>query len=1152
MATENRKIQLEAALDTTGAKAGFQDIKDAGRDMAQSVAQAGQQASKGIEAVGSGADASAKKTERATNSIIAAVQRTIAVAEAGERSNSKYFDVLARQRGANLDALKPWLEQLDAVNNKTRTATASVVDFSSVTTSLGAQPYVQQLRDATTQTKALTEATRDLNATRRSTLSAPARAGFDMAGVTTSLGASSFTKPLGNPSTSLGASGWGTTNSRSGIFQWLGLGSEAQVAGEVASKSLEKVTVSAAQTRAALATLPAQFSDIVVSLQGGQRPLSVLLQQGSQIKDSFGGIGPAARALGGYVLGLVTPFTVAAAAAGALTLAYFQGAKETENYNKALILTGNYLGLTISQMQTYAREISLVVGTQGKAAEALTSLATGGKVASDAFTSVGTAVVLMNRVLGTSIDDAVSTFTKLADEPAKASVKLNESLHYLTLATYERIRSLEEQGDKEAAAALAQRTLAEATTTRLKSVEASAGSLERAWRALTDIAKQAWDAMLGVGRQQSVGDALGVARAKLAESQAQAGRGPQYAALYAPAIERQSQVVADLSRRALREGENAYAEGERTRANSAKIAASDRLKTLSDEVKSNADKRKKAIEELNKDFATLGKPLIGAEYDKLVANINDKFKDPKGAAGKAYTDDAGTRVLEQLRQQEASLKEQLGSSEKLTASQKEQAKYLQLFIDLKDKRQLTAEQKSLLANQDAIKAQLAQNVETEKQVKLKEEAAKLDEKRKKDAEDFARQITGINISIASSNESRADQQERALGAFGLGDRARQEVDAQRTIRREYEAYKRQLTKDAAEKNQLGSDAYKAEVEKIQVSLDQALQSQQAYFEALKAKQADWRNGATTALANFIDDVDDAAKRAQEVTSSGLNGLTDSITGLATGDKGSSIKDAGARIGKLIVRGIVEQQFTKPLAEWLQSSLKDPQSLIGNVLGGLTSNKGTGESWLSMFGFGKAADSDPLGAFLKSKGLLGDVGTTSAATATASLAAAATSAAAALSSLAASAGGSSFTGAGGAGGLLGSLFGSGSSGASGSDPLGAFIAFNGWDSGGWTGPGARHQVAGVVHRDEFVLNKDATNAIGPRGREALDRLNRRGVAGGSYATALLGDALRLPSREPVAAGDTYISIPVEGQVDRRTRNQIAGDIDLSIRRQSRLQ
>ncbi len=56
--------------------------------------------------------------------------------------------------------------------------------------------------------------------------------------------------------------------------------------------------VSAGQTAAALRQLPAQFTDIFTSLAGGQNPLLVLIQQGGQIVDSFGGIAPTLDVLG--------------------------------------------------------------------------------------------------------------------------------------------------------------------------------------------------------------------------------------------------------------------------------------------------------------------------------------------------------------------------------------------------------------------------------------------------------------------------------------------------------------------------------------------------------------------------------------------------------------------------------------------------------------------------------------------------------------------------------------------------------------------------------------------------------------------------------------------------------------------------------------
>ncbi|WP_426248300.1 phage tail tape measure protein [Pseudomonas sp. TWR3-1-1] len=53
---------------------------------------------------------------------------------------------------------------------------------------------------------------------------------------------------------------------------------------------LSKTGISARQTEQALRQLPAQFTDIFTSLAGGQNPLMVLIQQGGQIKDSFGGV----------------------------------------------------------------------------------------------------------------------------------------------------------------------------------------------------------------------------------------------------------------------------------------------------------------------------------------------------------------------------------------------------------------------------------------------------------------------------------------------------------------------------------------------------------------------------------------------------------------------------------------------------------------------------------------------------------------------------------------------------------------------------------------------------------------------------------------------------------------------------------------------
>ena len=85
---------------------------------------------------------------------------------------------------------------------------------------------------------------------------------------------------------------------------------------DAASQSMGNMTMSAKQTAFAMRGIPAQMTDIWVSIASGQKPMTVLLQQGGQLKDLFGGVGNAARAVGGYVLGMINPFTVLAGAIG--------------------------------------------------------------------------------------------------------------------------------------------------------------------------------------------------------------------------------------------------------------------------------------------------------------------------------------------------------------------------------------------------------------------------------------------------------------------------------------------------------------------------------------------------------------------------------------------------------------------------------------------------------------------------------------------------------------------------------------------------------------------------------------------------------------------------------------------------------------------
>lgn len=402
--------------------------------------------------------------------------------------------------------------------------------------------------------------------------------------------------------------------------------------GSTASRSLGKVEMSANATAAALRNVPAQFTDIVVSLQSGQAPLTVFLQQGGQLKDMFGGAGNAARALGGYVLGLVNPFTVAAAAVGVLGLAYHQGSQEGDAYAKSIALTGNAAGTTTTQLQGMAMRIGEVVGTQAKAADVLAQMVSTGRVSAGYLEQFSKTAVELERVVGVAVKDTVKDFAELGREPVEASKKLNEQYNYLTASVYGQVKALKEQGDELGAVALAQ-TSYEAAMDRVSTAMVQRlGYIERGWNAVKDAAKAGWDAILNVGRPDTTADRISTLQKRLAQMDSErwkegddatyqrnrAALGAQLAAL---------QGVAAASKAA------AEAEGERVAAERAGIAAMDAVDKRVDRALTQQERLRKELKAYH------------AELDDIrVVNPNDERLNPANVAKveaglrKQYTD----------------------------------------------------------------------------------------------------------------------------------------------------------------------------------------------------------------------------------------------------------------------------------------------------------------------------------------------------------------------------------------------------------------------------------------------------------------------------------------------------------------------------------
>ncbi|MBF5006012.1 phage tail length tape measure family protein [Diaphorobacter caeni] len=292
-----------------------------------------------------------------------------------------------------------------------------------------------------------------------------------------------------------------------------------------AAMGMDNIGISAKQTAAALRGVPAQFTDIIVSLQGGMNPMTVFLQQGGQLKDMFGGAGAAAKALGGYIAGLVNPYTIVAAAIAGVGVAYNQGSREQDTFVRAIVLSGNASGVSAGQLREYAREIDGIVGTQAQAAEGLAAFAAAGVRGGSQLRQFTETAIEWEKATGQAVSKTAEQFASLQDDPLKAVLKLNEGSNFLTASVYEQIKALTDQGRSADASRVAMDALDSSMRDRAKSIKDSLGYLERGWKAITGAAKDAWDAMLNVGRAATINDKLGEVRSELSRLLSQQGWG---------------------------------------------------------------------------------------------------------------------------------------------------------------------------------------------------------------------------------------------------------------------------------------------------------------------------------------------------------------------------------------------------------------------------------------------------------------------------------------------------------------------------------------------------------------------------------------------------------------------------------------------------
>ncbi|EMM5415655.1 phage tail tape measure protein [Citrobacter amalonaticus] len=690
------------------------------------------------------------------------------------------------------------------------------------------------------------------------------------------------------------------------------------------SDQLKNTGMSAKQTAFAMRLVPMQMTDIVTSLAAGQPPLMVLLQQGGQLKDMFGGIGPAAKAMGGYILGLVNPFTLGAAAVGVLGLAYYQGSQEQDAFNQSLILTGNQVGKTSSQLADIAARAGVAANsTTGKAASALNLLVESGKVASDSLERVTTAVVKTSEATGIATDKLVGDFNKIAADPLDAITKLNDQYHFLTLATYNQIKALQDEGNQQEAARVATDAYANTMQQRATDIQQNLGLLEKAWNGLAGAAKSAWDAMLDVGRESGGNERIAQIRKELDWIDNAVGGKAFFGA-------RRNELEQELNILQLTMTAQADVSGAVSEANKAeqqRIKTQQEADRVNQQFLSNADKRNKAIQQQKK-FLDAG-AISADQYAKNVSRINEMYKDPKtpGAPkGKAVTEDAGQRMIDQLNQQNALLVTQAEATNKLSSSEQELIKWRQQLstLETRSPSQLTTAQKSLLLRKDEITSLMERNAQQEKNNRLMKEATEL-----------ASYRSTLEMGLDNLRASYAVQD----SGFGLGEKQQKQMQELLQLEQKYNAQRQQLDRDYADKSKgMSEETYNAKSQMLTDALGRERAIMQQHYENLDAMNNDWLGGVEQGFRNWMDTASTYSTQMSGVVQGAMSGLVDTMADGLSGSKAD-------------------------WNEWSMSVLKSLQKVLLNamIVNGIKSMQGAG-IWGSLFGSANSGGSTPSGVY----------------------------------------------------------------------------------------------------------------------------------------------------------------------------------------------
>lgn len=266
-------------------------------------------------------------------------------------------------------------------------------------------------------------------------------------------------------------------------------------------------------TKMQVLTLQYTMNDVAASLASGGSPMTILLQQGGQVTQAWGGLINTLKAAASALFSIGGAAAAAAIAIAVYIANLYSAYKAQKEFNNAVILSGGYITGSFADMQNSAKQLGTVLNESiGTISERMMTFAQTGKFTTDQIKLLTTASSNFAKLSGKDFEDVAGTFAKAAEGPTKFAMGFD----IMSAAQIKQIRMLEESGKKAEALQLAlelvNKELGEGTKQATKIAQESSSGffavMEAALKRIQVAAANTWRTLTTPDKEGALQDAM--------------------------------------------------------------------------------------------------------------------------------------------------------------------------------------------------------------------------------------------------------------------------------------------------------------------------------------------------------------------------------------------------------------------------------------------------------------------------------------------------------------------------------------------------------------------------------------------------------------------------------------------------------------------